>query len=429
MSISFIHYISISKEDALPVYLQIANGVIHLIKTGVLKACTRLPGSRHMAEQLGVHRKTVISAIEELQLQGWLEVYPQKGTFVSADIPELKAESFIHRSERVQPKVAAFQWKASEIISLPQLISERLQFNDGLPDVRLAPLKALAGEYSGILKGRGKKKLFAYGDQKGNLLLRSAHAEDLNTMRGLNITEENIMITRGSAMAIYLVSRALINNGDYVVVGETSYELANTCFQEAGARLVTVTVDEDGIVVEEVEEWCKQKDIKALYITSHHHHPTTVTLSPERRISLLQLAEKYRFAIVEDDYDYDFHYLNRPVLPLISADREGLVIYIGSFSKKMAPAFRVGYVVAPVDFIEGLRKYRRIVDLQGDPVLEQAIGALLKEGVIKRYTQKALKAYRERRDCLTSLLEQRLKEEISFKISKRRNGSMGEIQI
>jgi GntR family transcriptional regulator/MocR family aminotransferase len=121
-------------------------------------------------------------------------------------------------------------------------------------------------------------------------------------------------------MGIYLAAQVLVQPGDVVVVGETNYWVADAGFTQAGARLVRVPVDEHGVVVEAIEEVCRRGPVRAVYLTPHHHHPTTVTLRADRRIRLLQLAETYRFAVVEDDYDYDFRYQGSPILPLASAD-------------------------------------------------------------------------------------------------------------
>lgn len=412
----FLEKIAIDKSAPQAVYLQIANAFVQMIRQGLLKPGFKLPGTRFIAEELHVHRKTIIAALEELQLQGWLEIYPQRGTFISREIPDSKPRSFMKNDAGKYPKKAGFNVYKNDFLLIPQLITERLEFNDGFPDARLAPLHELSSAYAKILKSQTNNRLLAYGDLRGDELLRTSFSRTLNEYRGFTISPENLMITRGSAMAIYLVAQTLLLPGDHVVVGETNYYVANLCFKNAGAILNYVPVDDDGINVEAIEKICLKKKIRAIYVTSHHHHPTTVTLSPERRMRLVQLAEEFRFAIIEDDYDYDFHYLNRPVLPLASADKEGLVIYIGSFSKKIAPAFRVGYLVATDDFMTELMGTRRIVDRQGDPVLERAVGMLMEEGIIKRYTRKALSAYRERRNLTCDLLKEKLGGEINFKI-------------
>jgi GntR family transcriptional regulator/MocR family aminotransferase len=245
-----------------------------------------------------------------------------------------------------------------------------------------------------------------YGDARGHANARAALADYFKADRGLNISADNIMITRGSQMAIYLASKILLKPDDKVAVGETNYPSANLCFRSFGASLVRIPVDRHGMKVHVLEEMLvKGMNIRYLYITSHHHHPTTVSLSPERRLRLLDLADIHDFAIIEDDYSYDFHYNHSPLLPIASADRLGSVIYIGSFSKSTAPAFRIGYLVAPVQVIDAAIKYRRFMDRQGDQILDLTLAELLNKGIIQRYKKKAIKAYRKRLDLFCRLFE------------------------
>ncbi|WP_431214686.1 aminotransferase class I/II-fold pyridoxal phosphate-dependent enzyme [Puia sp. P3] len=137
-----------------------------------------------------------------------------------------------------------------------------------------------------------------------------------------------------------------------MVVGEPGYAYANKTFEKLGAVLNRVAVDEQGIDVTAVERLCKKKKISLVYVMPHHHSPTTVRLSPQRRIRLLELARQHRMAIIEDDYDYDFHYDSNPVLPMASLDHYGNVIYVGTLSKTLVPAVRLGFMTGPEDFIQ-----------------------------------------------------------------------------
>ena len=170
------------------------------------------------------------------------------------------------------------------------------------------------------------------------------------------------------------------------------------------------------INVDQIEKLCKNKKLRAVYITPHHHFPTTVTLSAERRIKLVKLAQKYKFAIIEDDYDYDFHYSSSPILPLASFDTDGLVIYTGSFSKLLAPSLRVGYIVAPKNLIAELVKLRSLVDRQGDSILERAIAEMINEGEMARHLKKAVRVYKSRRDHFCNELSKYMGDKIKFKI-------------
>ena len=421
MKIPFKTLLEIKKDSSLPIYVQIANGISQNIQLGILKTGTKLLGTRSMADLLEVHRKTVIAAYDELFSQGWIEILPQKGTFISQNLPHVKPISFsekaiISRNTNLAPTLFN-----NTIIKIPPVISGfRLAFNDGLPDVRLAPREELARLYAHYVKF-GESAVLQYTHVYGQMRFREVFSQFLNETRGMNIQPENILTTRGSQMAFYLIGTALFQKNDEIIVGDLNYPAFNMTFETLGLKLNKIPIDEDGIVVDAIEEICKKKitggvPLKAIYITSHHYHPTTVTLKPERRIKLLALAEKYGFYIIEDDYDYDFHYANRSVLPLASADRHGLVIYLGSFTKRIAPTFRVGYIVAKQEIMEELAKHRRIMDRQGDTILELVLADMLEDGTLKRYTAKSLKTYRERRDFTSELLKNELGNIIDFKI-------------
>jgi len=215
-------------------------------------------------------------------------------------------------------------------------------------------------------------------------------------------------------MSIYIVSEILLSEGDTVLVGELSYFSVNMIFQKAGVDIKAVPIDHEGIHVEEVRKICQRQKIRMLYLTPHHHYPTTVTLSAQRRLELLQLAEEFGFIILEDDYDYDFHYDKSPILPLASADTNGMVVYIGSFGKSLAPGFRTGFIVAPENLMAEMRKYLGIIDRQGDILMEHVLGEMIAEGEISRYLKKSLKVYQERRDCFASILQENLNGLLHF---------------
>ena len=291
-----------------------------------------------------------------------------------------------------------------------------LGFDDGAPDLRLAPLRELARACSVILKTGGRYRFLAYDEAGGDRRLRQTLTPYLHETRGLNLKTENLLITRGSQMALYLISQVLLKPGDLVVTSKPHYPLAAACFRRAGAKVEALSVDGEGLDIAALAALCEHSLPRAVYVTPHCHYPTTVSMSVARRRQLIALAEHHRFAIIEDDYDYDFHYPKRPALPLASHDQSGLVLYIGSFSKVIAPACRVGYVAATPDLIAELEKLRFIIDLQGDRVMERAVSQLLQEGVVQRQLKKALRLYEKRRDLLADLLNARLGNKVEFEV-------------
>jgi GntR family transcriptional regulator/MocR family aminotransferase len=417
VEIPFKNLIVIDRLSGTPVYMQIARMMIGAIQHGTLAPGVKLPGTRLLAQLLEVHRKTIVAAYAEVDSQGWIETLPNKGTFVPSKSLVISPGQLTFNPVRSYPKSTGFAFQKSMLLDRPVAVSKtELEFTDGLPDVRLAPLDKLSKAYSSVLKRKNNSRYLGYSHVEGNEYFRVQLTSYLNNTRGLHVGRENIITTRGIQMGIYLASMLLIEPGDQVVVGNLSYYVANMIFQQAGAKILSVPVDHEGISVEAVKKLCETKKIRMLYLTPHHHYPTTVTLSAERRIALLNLSVQYGFVILEDDHDYDFHYDSSPFLPLASADSAGMVVYIGSFCKALAPGLRSGYIVAPANFISELAKLRRIVDRQGDLMMEQALGELLHEGEIQRHLKKAQKVYHQRRDQFCRLLQNGFGDYLNFSV-------------
>ncbi len=410
--------IQVQQPGPVPVYVQIANAIIGEIKEGRVQPGARLPGTRAMSKLLDVHRKTVVAAFEELDAQGWIEIHPSKGAFVNTLLPEMKPQPLISfKSLERSPEVTAgFEVEPYANAHQPSYAPSQIPgLHDG-PDMRLVPTALIARTYKGVLTRKTSIPHLRYNEVDGNPNLRRTLSEYVNESRGLQTTPDNIFITRGSQMGMFLTGMALLKPGDLVVSGDPGYYYAERTFTHFGAEILRIPTDHCGLQTEAIEKICQHRPVRMVYVTPHHHFPTTVTLCAPRRMELLALSEKYRFAILEDDYDYDFHYESSPLLPLASADREGMVIYIGSLSKTFAPALRVGFMVAPLNLIGEISRMRQIIDVQGDWVLEQTFSELFRLGEIKRHMKKALKVYRHRRDVFCEMLAANLGEKVHFKI-------------
>jgi len=410
--------IQIQKDSDTPIYLQIAGAMALEIKRGHVGPGVKLPGTRLLSEMLAIHRKTIVHAYEELAAQGWIEMRASQGSFTSREIPEINPRRFTEKQETLNrfPAETGYPIRNNFLVKPASSPLRHIQgFHDG-PDPRMMPIYELAKAYRSVLSKKVNLRYTSYVETAGVERFRKILSDYLNSSRGLQTTFENVMITRGSTMGLYLIVNTLFSKKDLVIVGDTNYYYADHVFLDAGMQLVRVCVDDYGIDVDAIEKICRRKKISSVHITSHHHYPTTVTLSASRRMKLLSLAEKYGFVIIEDDYDYDFHYLSSPILPLVSADRNGMVIYIGTLSKSISPAIRVGYVIAPVNLIHELSRLRQLVDAQGDPIMELAIADLFQDGSIRRHMKKALQEYHRRRDFVSAALCEQLAGKIDFKV-------------
>lgn len=405
----------VTKSSGVVVYLQIAQQIIDEIQRGRLPPSTAMPGTRELAKSINVNRKTVVLAYDELIAQGWLTTEHRRGTFVSSNLP-----NFATPTTQPDKRVQSFQ-PAKVTPYVEKLISESetslsniVDFNDGIPDTRLIPFKMISMAFRHALLTSSRANKLGYDSPKGMLALRNSIAVMLNMERGLNVEVDNICIVRGSQMGIFLAARLLSKPNDYIVVENLSYPPAREAFKSCGANVLGVALDEHGINVDDLKKLCEKYRIRAVYVTPHHQFPTTVMMTAERRLKLLMLAEQYDFAIVEDDYDHEFHFSHHPVFPLASSNHNERVIYVGSLSKVLAPGLRVGYLVASKAFINQCAAEVLLIDRQGNSVTELAVAELMDSGEIKRHIRRTLKIYEERRNVLTQLLQNELGQYVSF---------------
>jgi GntR family transcriptional regulator/MocR family aminotransferase len=399
--------LQIDNKSSQAVYMQVANGLILLIRSGVLKPGSRLPSIRRMAAALEIHPKTVVAAYEEMAAQDWIYSKPRSGMVVAENLPDLKPRTFRTASSPVNV--------LKKVPEDKQRAKYKFVINDGFPDHRIAPFEQLMKNEKHAFYHEDVERYAMHADHLGSLRLRRAMADHISTSRGMSVMEDNILLTRGAQMAIYVAAALLIKPGDEVLVGEPGYRFANEVFEQLGAKITRVPVDDEGIDVDMIEKACKRK-FKLLYIIPHHHHPTTVTLSAARRMKLLSLISRYRFYTIEDDYDYEFHYSHRPILPLASADHGGNVLYIGSITKNLAASMRLGYLIGSGEIITRAGSLKRIMDLRGDALFEDALASLFENGTMQRHIRKSLKLYQQRRDAFCSLLKKELGDKVTFRI-------------
>ncbi|WP_151744803.1 MocR-like pyridoxine biosynthesis transcription factor PdxR [Acinetobacter calcoaceticus] len=379
-----IHF-RIDEREEKTVFLKLTNLISQEILSGRLVQGTMLPGSRSLSKELGINRKTVQAVYEELEAQGWLVTRPRKGTFVADILPEkqLQIDSVNERKVNDKPTI-------QEAALYPH--------NDGVPDPRLIPYELFSRAYRHALIKITQNQYMGYGNPQGMIELRQALQKMLSMERFMSVAEDEICIVRGSQMGIFLASRALPNRQGVIVVEELYYPSAFKAFQSNGFQVVSVKLDEQGIVIEDLERILQEHSVAAIYTTPHHQYPTTVTMPMSRRLQLLELSKKWGFYIIEDDYDHEFHYDSRPMPPLASLPHSELVIHVGSLSKVFAPGIRLGYIVASQTIIQSITEDILLIDRQGNNITELALADLMQRGEIKRHIRKMKKIYQLRRD-------------------------------
>lgn len=405
----FKQLIKLDKSLQQPLYLQASAQIVNAIQRNYLTKGTVLPGTRSLSQLLNIHRNTAVAIYEELASQGWVEIIPNKGTFVLE--PKLLKSKIKASTQKVN---AAYSYaettgfpfqKSMHLTQTDRPSNAKYSINDGQPDLRLHPVHQFSRWYSAAMK---RKSLVQKWNrtQIQNSLFRTQLCNYLNATRGFHINPNNVLNTRSIEMSLFVVAQLLINPKDIVLVGNLSNYNANTIFQETGAKIKTIPIDNDGLQVDYIKKHFVRGAVRCVYICANRDYPTGVTLSAERRIELLKLAKEYGFAIIEDDYDYDFQYDGSPMLPMASADANGMVIYLGKLGQSLFPSFQTGFIIAPKNLISEAKNYLELLDKQGDLIQEQMLSELIEEGELYRLLKKNIVIYKQRRDFLNSMLKQ-----------------------
>lgn len=421
VNIPFKSFIQLNAKDKTALYLQLVFEFIKAIQMGQLPEGTKLPGTRILCKILAVNRNTLIKAFQDLEAQGFIEIRANKGTFILSDQKQVKKKQLsIQMPKNELVNTSGFTFKRSEILENPTEVSELpLQFNDGLPDLRLIHTDILARLYVSKLKRQKHKKTWQQLQTQSHQHFKMQFANFLNVTRSIRISPSNLLTTWSHETSLFLVTKLLIAVGDKVVVASPSYYQSNMTLADSGAKIISVPVDHEGINTEILRRICEEQPIRMLYLTSIYHYPTTIALSAKRRIEILELAQQYGFIILEDDYDFDFHYDNNPILPLAALDVNQTVVYIGSFARSLPVGFSYGFVAAPTVFIKELEKHQAILEPGIDVIKEQVLTDWIQDGEVHRLAKKNRKTYKERRDYFAQLLTEKLKGKIKFNLPPR----------
>ncbi|VUD64479.1 HTH-type transcriptional regulatory protein GabR [Thalassocella blandensis] len=387
------------------------------IKDGRLAPGSMLPGSRSLAEQLGINRKTVQQVYEELAVQGWLVSRPKSGTYVSEILPEQGLsrtdEDLVNSTQKTKSSSELIEILFQNAIGSYSNISTE---NDGTPDSRLIPYELLARTYRRVCISLSRHSKLGYGDPRGTDELRESVRKMLSGDRFMTCTIEQICIVRGSQMGIYLASRILDPSKGVVVMEDLCYLPARAAFESNGFKVINCKLDKHGLDVEHLRNILLEYTVAAIYVTPHHQYPTTVCLPMDRRLALLELSKSFKFAILEDDYDHEFHYESKPIPPLASLPNSENVVHIGSMSKVFAPGLRLGYIAADSHFIERAAQEIMLIDRQGNSISEIVLSELMESGEVRRHIRINRKEYSGRRDFACEEFRRVFGDKISFTI-------------
>jgi GntR family transcriptional regulator / MocR family aminotransferase len=366
------------------IYRQLFEAVLD----GRLRAGEALPPTRELARRVGVSRNTVAVAYDRLAAEGVVEGRVGAGTFVCAVRPARA------RHARRAPAGAGVRprsvWSTIPPPAHATTTPAMYDFRVGRPDPGLFPFTAWRRVIGRELRLRSSDWT-TYGDPSGHPGLRAAIARHTGISRAVRADADDVIVTQGAQQAFDLIARVLIEPGDCVAVEEPGYPPARLLFRSLGAKVVGVPVDDEGLDVARVP-----KRARLVYVTPSHQFPLGTAMSLRRRSALLEWADQRGAVVIEDDYDSEFRFEGRPLDPIQSLDRAGRVIYVGSFSKVMLPALRVGFLIAPASLQSALRTAKQLTDWHGELPLQAALAGFIDEGLLARHVRKAAREYQRR---------------------------------
>ncbi|MBE1160346.1 PLP-dependent aminotransferase family protein [Dyella acidiphila] len=377
------------------------------ILDGRLKAGARLPATRALSEALGVSRNTVVAAYDLLLAEGYIAARRGAGNFVADLALRRHAMPLPAADADVTARLAPY-WR--RFMQLPVSAAPAVfafDFRLGVPDSR-----PFSYDTWRRLAARALRQMVRhaplYDLAAGRPALRAAIARHISFARAVACAADDVVVTNGAQQAFDLLARVLVTPGRTVLaVEDPGYPPLRAAFAAAGARVVAVPVDQEGLVVEQLPP-----DAQVIYVTPSHQFPLGVVMSPRRRVALLAFARTHGALVIEDDYDSEFRYSGRPLDALQTLDRNDSVCYVGTFSKCLFPALRIGYAVAPPWLHAVLINARQQADWHGDVVTQDTLAAFIDEGHLVRHVRHMRKLYAERRDSLLDALHRHAGERL-----------------
>lgn len=400
--------ITLDPSSGDPLYRQLYRELRLAVLAGRLKPGTVLPASRALAQHLGVSRNTVLLAVNQLLAEGYLETAPRLRTRVAATfagaMPRPRPASVRQTARRSWSPKPSHRGRAIEAGSLAATRDSPRPprpFRPGIPALDEFPSKQWIK-----LTHRVWRRLpeLSYSDPAGLPRLRTAIAEYLRAARGGRCVPQQVIVVSGSQQGLDLTARVLLDPDDMVWIEEPGYPGTRAALLAAGARAVPVSVDADGLVVAEGD--CLAPTARMVCVTPSHQYPLGTTMSAARRLELLQWAGRAGAWLVEDDYDSEFRYASRPLACLQGMDDEDRVIYVGTFSKTLFPALRLGYLVVPLPLVDAFQAARAAADRHSPSVDQAVLADFISEGHYARHVRRMRALYTERREALlTGLAE------------------------
>ena len=401
---ALLNSITIERDSSVPIYRQLDASFRRLILDGTLTPGQKLPSTRELTEDLGVSRITVKQVYEQLIAEGFAQAIVGSGTYVSNEL-DIQLSPKLKRSRRkAQIPEIELSDRSRDIISTKASVrhGEIEPFRPGVPALDLFPVKIWNKYLSNAMANDGRHNL-SYGHVCGNPALRSSIARHLADARGMQTDPDQIIITSGGQQAFVLIAFILLNHGDTVWYEDPGHIAGRDVMKIMGANVAPIPIDSDGIDIDFAQNNFPKPTL--IFTTPSHQQPLGTTMSLGRRLSLLNYAKDNDAWIIEDDYDSEFRYRGRPLPALSALDSERRVFYVGTFSKSMYSAIRLGYLVVPPGFVETFAQARNLLGQNSSPIIEQAMSQFMDDGRFVEHIRKMRRAYRSRRNTLFKCLK------------------------
>jgi GntR family transcriptional regulator/MocR family aminotransferase len=407
---SYLPPIALQDREEIPIYRQLYEWFRRAITGGQLRPGQRLPSTRNLAAELKISRMPVLGAFEQLFAEGYLETFVGAGTCVARSIPDdslrppvVKARKGLQEivekrgSRRMSRRGVALTHQPAQ-----SWLDNLGAFRVSLPALDHFPI----GVWSKLVARHARRPpegIMAYGDAMGYLPFREAIAEYLGAVRGVRCEASQILVTTGSQQALQISAQVLLDPKDRVWMEEPGYPGARQAFMTAGTQLIPVRVDHDGMNAAEIIR--RGRDARAVYVTPSHQYPMGMTMSATRRMLLLHWAVRSGAWIIEDDYDSEYRFGSHPIASLQGLDTNGTVIYVGTFSKVMFPALRLGYVVVPKDLVPAFSAARDAADIFSSTLYQAVLTDFIRGGHFARHIRRMRMLYMDRRRALVNAIQ------------------------
>ncbi len=382
--------ITINKENEDPMYIQLYEEIKNLIENDSLKTDEKLPPIRSLAKKLEVNNVTIVNAYRMLEQKNYVYSKVGSGTYVKGKKAIKYNNEFISNVTMMEQGYVKIDQK-------------EINFSTSTPNPELFPVKEFKEVLDEVLERDGGFA-FGYQELQGYYPLRESYKQYL-CQRGIDVVTEEVNVISGAQQGIDIISKALINFNDTIIVESPTYSGALAAFKSRGANIIEIPILEDGIDTKELEAILKTTDVKLIYVMTSFQNPTGISYSQDKKIQLLYLAQKYNCYILEDEYLSELRFYGKSDLPIKALDGSNRVIYLKSFSKIFMPGIRLGFLITPGKISNMVLSAKHNTDISTSSLMQRAFDLYLRKKKWVKHIEMMQNTYRDRYDTTVEFLK------------------------